>query len=116
MQFKEFGRLREDEFFPPLEISRPEVSIFHALVIIVFHSTVFSPSMFVFRIEMRRIARNAGSAIGANLSYHTNHEVAQVSYGHVWRKRVELCNRFEELLYLMRILESSLDRDVSQML
>ena len=65
------------------------------------------------RAEMRRIARNAGSAIGANLSYHTSHEVAQVSYGHIWRKRVELCDRFEELLFLMRILESSLDRDVS---
>ncbi len=74
---------------------------------------VLTESMFVSRTEMRRIARNAGSAIGANLSYHTNHEVAQVSYGHIWRKRVELCDRFEELLFLMRILESSLDRDVS---
>jgi hypothetical protein len=63
---------------------------------------------------MKRIARNAGTTVAANMSYHTNHEVAQVCYGHIWRKRVETCNRFEELLYLMRILESSLDRGVSQ--
>jgi hypothetical protein len=69
---------------------------------------------YIFRVEMKSIARSAGTTVAANLSYHTNHEVAQVCYGHIWRKRVKLCNRFEELLYLMRLLESSLDRGVSE--
>ncbi len=77
-----------------------------------FVGKIFAYRVFTF-LEMKSIARNAGSTIAANLSYHTNHEVAQVSYGHIWRKRVHLCNRFEELLYLLRTLESYLDRTVS---
>lgn len=51
--------------------------------------------------------------IASDLSYHSNHEVAQVCLGHVWRKRVAACSGFEEFLLLIRILESYLDRQVS---
>jgi len=65
--------------------------------------------------EMRKIARNAGKVLAVNLNYHSSHEVAQVCYGHIWRKRVDSCCRFEELCFLIRILDSSLDREMIQM-
>ena len=84
--------------------------------IILYFDCKGSNKCFIFFVEMKRIARNAGKVLAVNLSYHTSHEVAQVCYGHIWRKRVSLCCRFEELLFLMRILESSLDREVSESL
>ncbi len=62
---------------------------------------------------MRRLARNAGTVFAADMVYHTNHEVAQCCYGHIWRKRLISCSEFEDFLFLIRILESSLDRQVS---
>jgi hypothetical protein len=62
---------------------------------------------------MKRLARNAGTVKSADLVYDTKHEVAQVCYGHIWRKLVGRCSEFEELLLMIRILESSVDRTVS---
>lgn len=62
--------------------------------------------------EMKRLARNGGTVKAADLVYETKHEVAQVCYGHIWRKRASKCSDFEELLLIIRILESSLDRTV----
>jgi hypothetical protein len=82
--------------------------------VILYFDCNCSNKCFIFFVEMKRIARNAGKVLAVNLNYHTSHEVAQVCYGHIWRKRVSLCCRFEELLFLIRILESSLDREVSE--
>ena len=62
--------------------------------------------------EVRHLARSAGIAFSPSLTYDTKHEVAQVSCAHIWRKRVYSCLMYEELLLLIRILESSLDREV----
>lgn len=63
--------------------------------------------------DMKRLSRQAGIARAPYLEYDSNHEVAQVCNSHVWRKRVEECAGFEELLLLVRMFHSSLDHDVS---
>jgi hypothetical protein len=62
--------------------------------------------------EMKRLARNAGSVMAPHVAYSTSHEVGQVCLGHTWRRRTELCSSIEELILLIRILESCLDRAV----
>lgn len=60
--------------------------------------------------EMRRLARNSGCVQAPHVAYNTNHEVGQVCWYHVWRKRTEECFAFEDLIYQIRVLESFLDR------
>jgi hypothetical protein len=63
--------------------------------------------------EVKCLARRAGNFFLPGLTYDVKREVAQVCYSHIWRKRIHSCVMFEEFLLLIRILESSLDRDVS---
>jgi hypothetical protein len=62
--------------------------------------------------EMKRLARNAGVVKAPYVAYNTIHEVGQICWAHVWRKRTEQCSGFEELVHQIRVLESFLDRPV----
>jgi hypothetical protein len=61
---------------------------------------------------MKRLGRNAGSAKAPHVAYNTSHEVGQLCWAHLWRKRTEKCSTFEDLIYQARVLESFLDRQV----
>ena len=64
--------------------------------------------------EMRRLGRKAGAVYAQHVVYHTAHEVGQVCFAHVWRKRMQRCIGLEELILNIRIFESFLDRPVSR--
>ena len=57
----------------------------------------------------RRLARRGGNIQAPFVVYAPHYEVGQVSYYHVWRKRVLGCHDLEELLVLIRMLASSMD-------
>ena len=63
--------------------------------------------------EVRHLARNAGIAPAAYVTYSNAHEVGQVAVSHIWRKRVLSSNSLEELLIQIRVLDSYLDKTVS---
>jgi hypothetical protein len=73
---------------------------------------LFEPTGYLPQSTVRRLGRNAGCVVAPFVTYSPLYEVGQVSYGHVWRKRVSQCTSFEELLTLTRALESCLDHDV----
>lgn len=63
-------------------------------------------------LEMKRLGRNAGGTKAPHVAYNTSHEVGQVCWAHLWRKRTDDCSTFEDLIYQARVLESFLDRQV----
>lgn len=75
---------------------------------------LFDPVGYLSKSITRHLGRNAGGYIAPFVAYSSLHEVGQVSYTHLWRKRALLCNSFEELLVLLRALETFLDDGVSQ--
>jgi hypothetical protein len=64
------------------------------------------------RHEMKRLARNAGVVHAPHVAYQTSHEVGQVCWAHMWRKRTEQCTGLEEFILMIRFLESFLERPV----
>jgi len=62
---------------------------------------------------IKHLARNAGNVRAPVVTYSPIHEVGQLARMHIWRKRVFVCKSFEELLMLLRQLESLLDYSVS---
>jgi hypothetical protein len=62
---------------------------------------------------MRHLARNAGTVYAPFVVYSPIHEVGQVAFMHLWRKKLSVCRSFEEILLLIRILQAFLDVDVS---
>jgi hypothetical protein len=65
--------------------------------------------------QMKRLGRNAGIVKAPHVAYNTNHEVGQVCWAHIWRKRTEQCSGLEELLHQVRVLESYFDRQVRKL-
>jgi hypothetical protein len=74
---------------------------------------LFDPVGYLSRPTCQRLARNAGSAVAPFVLYSSSYEVGQVSFYHIWRKRVAACLCFEEFLMCIRILESYIDHTVS---
>jgi hypothetical protein len=74
---------------------------------------LFDPVGYLPKATVRHLARNAGGAFAPFVTYTQLYEVGQVSFAHVWRKRVVRCTSFEELLFLLRTLEAFLDHQVS---
>ena len=62
--------------------------------------------------EIKRLARNAGSVHAHAVHYSSQFEVGQVSFFHIWRKRALLCENPEELMHLIRVLQSFMDNGV----
>jgi len=77
---------------------------------------LFDPLGEISKHEMRRLGRKAGSVVAQDVSYSGSYEVGEVAHFHVWRKNVRTCICFEQLLHLIRALESNLDRHVSKTL
>lgn len=77
---------------------------------------LFDPIGSISKIDCRRLGRNAGCVAAPFIAYVPSHEVGQVSYHHMWRKRVAKCVSFEELLLCLRILELFLDQSVRYLL
>lgn len=75
---------------------------------------LFDPVGYLPRSTIRYLGRNAGGCVAPFVTYSSLHEVGQVSFTHVWRKRVLRCRSFDELLFLLRVLESFLDDVVRQ--
>lgn len=74
---------------------------------------LFDPVGYLPKSSIRYLGRNAGGNFAPFVTYNSLHEVGQASYAHIWRKRVLMCTSFEELLVLLRTLESFLDDGVS---
>ena len=73
---------------------------------------LFDPPGYLPKPTVRYLARNAGGVAAPFVTYSAVHEVGQVSFFHVFRKRLLLCASFEELLLLLRTLEAFLDHEV----
>ena len=73
---------------------------------------IFDPIGYLPPSATKRLARNAGSVVAPFVAYPTLYEVGQVSTYHVWRKRVQSCIAFEDLLMQIRVLDSFVDSTV----
>lgn len=71
---------------------------------------LFDPAGSLCRAEMKRLGRNAGIAMAQHVNYVGSYEVGVVSHFHVWRKNMQKCFSYEQLLLLIRALESNLDK------
>eukprot|EP00934_Nitzschia_sp_Nitz4_P000071 Nitzschia sp. Nitz4//scaffold42_size132992//7696//13638//NITZ4_003379-RA/size132992-augustus-gene-0.109-mRNA-1//-1//CDS//3329551658//71//frame0 len=60
--------------------------------------------------EMRHLARNGGIVKAPHVAYNTNHEVGQVCFAHVWRKKLAQCSNLDELILLLHVFETFLDK------
>ena len=63
--------------------------------------------------EMKRLGRNAGGIMAQSVSYTGTYEVGEVSHFHVWRKNLQRCISYEQMLLQIRVLESYIERSVS---
>ena len=77
---------------------------------------LFDPTGYLPTHAVRYLGRNGGAHFAPFVDYSTLHEVGQVAYCHVWRKRVLLCSQFEYLLELVRILVMHMNNPVSNFL
>jgi PHD-finger/DDT domain len=75
-------------------------------------SKLFDPVGYLPSSAVRRLGRTGGSLFAPFVEYFSLHEVGQVAYFHIWRKRLLQCSSFEDLMNLFRILESYLDESV----
>jgi len=65
---------------------------------------------------VRYLARNAGGVAAPHVTYSSTYEVGEISFCHIFRKRVSNCSSFEEFIVLLRTLEGFLDHEVSSQL
>jgi hypothetical protein len=77
---------------------------------------LFDPVGYVPPSVVRRLGRTGGSIFAPFVEYFSLHEVGQVAYFHIWRKRLLQCQSYEDLIKLFRILESYLDQSVCVMI
>jgi DDT domain len=73
---------------------------------------LFDPVGYLPPSVVRRLGRNAGASFAPFVEYTSLYEVGQVAYFHYWRKRVLRCVSYEDLVDLIRMLETYLDKTV----
>ena len=75
---------------------------------------LFDPIGYLPPAEMRRLGRNAGVVVAPFVKYSSSYEVGEVSVYHAWRKRVLRACAFEDLIMLIRTLDSFINQSVSE--
>ena len=73
---------------------------------------LFDPVGSISPTEMKRLGRKAGSVVAEDVRYTGSYEVGEVTHFHVWRKNLQRCVSFEQLVLLIRALESNVDKQV----
>ena len=74
---------------------------------------LFDPPGTLPKPVVRYLARNGGGVAAPFVTYSSLYEVGQVSFCHIFRKRVMMCHSYEEFVVLLRTLEAFLDHEVS---
>ena len=73
---------------------------------------LFDPVGSISPTEMKRLGRRGGRVVAEGVRYEGSYEVGEVAHFHVWRKNLQRCVSFEQLVLLIRALEANLDKQV----